>query len=452
MYKKIQRIHLIGIGGIGMSGIAELLQSLGFAVSGSDLGRGDSVKRLENLGIHVTQAHLAENVKDAELVVFSSAIRPENPELVAAREQKIAAIPRAEMLAELMRLKYGIAVAGAHGKTTTTSMVAWILINADLDPTIVVGGRMDNLGGTNARLGKGNFMVVEADESDGSFNRLTHSIGVVTNMDREHLDHYGTMENLENAFVQFLNKVPFYGVSIVCADDPTLQRLLQRVSRRVISYGFTAGSSYQVTNYEPTPAGSTTSFTFQGKSSQLKLQVPGRHNALNALAAVAVADEIGLPREATLSAISTYAGVQRRFQKRGEKEGVVFIDDYAHHPSEINATLAAVKERFPTGRIRVVFQPHRYSRVNDLFDQFIDCFTHLDQVAVTDVYAAGEKPINGISGESIASSITGRNGVRARHVQQPLDIMNEWISEAKSGDVVVTLGAGDLPNVYQKLF
>ena len=435
-----------------MSGIAELLQSLGFSVSGSDLGRGDSVKRLESLGVRVMQGHAAANITGVELVVFSSAIGAENAELKAARELKILAIPRAEMLAELMRLKYGIAVAGAHGKTTTTSMVAWILTKADLDPTIVVGGRMDNFGGTNARLGKGKFMVVEADESDGSFNRLAHSIGVVTNMDREHLDHYGNMENLETAFVQFLNKVPFYGVSIFCADDPTLQKLQAKVSRRLITYGFTPGSTYHVTNYAPTPEGSTTTFTVHGQEAELKLQVPGKHNALNALAALAVAGEVGLTREASLGSLTTYTGVQRRFQKRGEKSGVVFIDDYAHHPSEISATLSAVKERFPTGKLRVVFQPHRYSRVNDLFEQFTNCFSHCDHVAVTDVYAAGEKPIDGISGESIASSIRLANGIPAHHVKQPLDVMQEWAAEGAIGDVVVTLGAGDLPNVYQKLF
>ncbi len=452
MYKKTNKIHLIGIGGIGMSGIAELLLSLGYVVSGSDQGRGDSVKRLETLGARIALGHQSQNVLGVDLVVHSSAIKAENPELRAARENKIPAIPRAEMLAELMRLKHGIAVAGAHGKTTTTSMIAWILTNAHLDPTIVVGGRMDNFGGTNARLGKGDFMVVEADESDGSFNLLSPSIGVVTNMDREHLDHYGSMENIEQAFLRFLNKVPFYGVSIVCGDDPTIQSLLSKVSRRVITYGFSPSSHYQVESYEPTIEGSVTTFVMGKTQSVLKLQVPGRHNALNAIAALAVADEIGLRRETSLATLSSYSGVQRRFQKRGEKGGVVFIDDYAHHPSEIAATLSAVKERFPNGRMRVVFQPHRFSRVNDLFDSFTDCFAGCDQVAVTDIYAAGEKPIAGVTGETLASSITSRNGVVARHVKQPLDIMEEWLKDGASGDVVVTLGAGDLPNVYQKLF
>ncbi len=452
MYKKIENIHLIGIGGIGMSGIAELLVSLGYHVSGSDLGRGESVKRLEAVGVRVVQGHHRDNLRDASVVVYSSAINPDNPEMIAAKEKKLPTIPRAEMLAELMRLKHGIAVAGAHGKTTTTSMIAWILTNAKLDPTIVVGGRMDNFGGTNARLGKGNFMVVEADESDGSFNLLAHCVGVVTNMDREHLDHYGSMENVEKAFLQFMNKIPFYGASIVCADDPILRRLITKCTRRLITYGFAPSSSYEILSYLPTPEGSLTRFRFQGKEALMKLPVPGRHNALNALAALAVSEEIGLSREAVLAALNTYSGVQRRFQKRGERNGVVCIDDYAHHPSEISATLAAVKERYPLGKIRVVFQPHRFSRVNDLFKEFSSCFAQCDHVAVTDIYAAGEKPIDGVSGETLALSISQKCHVGASHVKRPLDVMEEWLSNGVSGDVVVTLGAGDLPNVYQKLF
>ncbi len=452
MYKKIENIHFIGIGGIGMSGIAELLLSLGYRVSGSDLGQGESVKRLQSLGVTVSHGHRKENVGSSGVVVYSSAIKADNPEMVAARELKIPTIPRAEMLAELMRLKHGIAVAGAHGKTTTTSMIAWILTNADLDPTIVVGGRMDNLGGTNARMGKGNFMVVEADESDGSFNMLAHCVGVVTNMDREHLDHYGSMENVEKAFLQFLNKIPFYGASIVCADDPTLHRLMAKCTRRLITYGFTPGSSYEILRYQPTTEGSVTRFRYQGKESELRLQVPGKHNALNALAALAVSEEVGLTRDKILCALNTYSGVQRRFQKRGERNGVVCIDDYAHHPSEISATLSAVKERYPAGKLRVVFQPHRYSRVNDLFQEFSSCFAQCDQVAVMDIYAAGEKAIDGISGESLALSISKKNNIAANHVRQPLEVMEEWLSNGVSGDVVVTLGAGDLPNVYQKLF
>jgi UDP-N-acetylmuramate--alanine ligase len=453
MYNKIKRIHLIGVGGIGMSGIAELLVRNGYNVSGSDLNRGEAARQLEKLGVRIFAGHEAGNVEGAELVVYSSAIRPENPEVQAAQAAQIPLIPRAEMLAELMRIKYGIAVAGAHGKTTTTSMVAMVLTEAGLDPTIVVGGRMDNFGGTNARLGLGEFMVVEADESDGSFNKLSPSIAVVTNMDREHMDHYQTMPRLKKAFLSFLNKVPFYGLAIICHDDPYLKLLSHRIERRKKTYGFREGSNYRLTNYEVlSTGGSRCTIEIGNHVEQLRLQVPGRHNMLNAVAALAVADELSVPRARAIAALEAYQGVQRRFQKRGKINGVLFIDDYAHHPSEISATLAAAREQFPNSGIRVVFQPHRYSRVEDLLDQFAGCFKACDSVAITDIYAAGEARIPGVDSEVMVDAIRRQGQDSARYAPSPMEGIENWMSQSTDGDVIITLGAGDLPNVYKQLF
>jgi UDP-N-acetylmuramate--alanine ligase len=452
MYNKIKRIHLIGIGGIGMSGIAELLQRNGYLVSGSDLQRSESVRHLESLGIQVHLGHQAENVAGAELVVFSSAVRPENPEMVAATQKEIPTIPRSEMLAELMRLKYGIAVAGAHGKTTTTSMTALALMQAGLDPTIVVGGRMDNFGGTNARLGSGEFMVVEADESDGTFNKLKPSIAVVTNLDREHMDFYGSMDRLRDAFLSFLNAVPFYGLSVICGDDPALAMLSHRVSRRKTTYGFGADNQYRIESYEADETGSRVGINIRGETYQLRLQVPGKHNALNAMAALAVADELSIPRQATFEGLSSFQGVQRRFQRRGEKDGVLFVDDYAHHPREIAATLAAARERFPKSRIRVIFQPHRYTRVEDLFEDFSSCFKDCDSVAVTDIYSAGEAPIPGVQSGLLVENIKRNGQDAALHVAKPIDGVEAMLRVSVPGDVIFTLGAGDLPSVYKTLF
>jgi UDP-N-acetylmuramate--alanine ligase len=437
MYKKINKIHLIGIGGIGMSGIAELLMRNGYSVSGSDLSR---------------TGHSAENIAGAELVVFSSAIRPDNPELVAAKEQGIPTIPRAEMLAELMRLKYGIAVAGAHGKTTTTSMISTVLMEAGLDPTIVVGGRLDNFGGTNARLGGGEFMVVEADESDGSFNKLTPSIAIVTNMDREHMDYYQTMGRLRKAFLSFLNKVPFYGLCVFCGDDPYLRMLQPRVTRRKKTYGFSPHNTYRIENYTIKDQGTECRVVNDNSSETLRLQVPGRHNVLNALAALAVADELSIPRAHTLKGLAAFQGVQRRFQKRGEIKGVVFIDDYAHHPSEIRATLAAARERYPEVKIRVVFQPHRYSRVEDLFEHFSTCFVDCDAIAITDIYAAGEAVIPGVESSFLIDRMKRQGINHGRHIPKAIDGVEAWLAESQPGDIILTLGAGDLANVYKQLF
>ncbi|NDC24132.1 MAG: UDP-N-acetylmuramate--L-alanine ligase [Proteobacteria bacterium] len=442
MYSTIKRIHLIGVGGIGMSGIAELLLRNGYDVSGSDLKRSELCLHLEQLGVKIHLGHQAAHVENADLVVYSSAVTRENPEMKAALEKDIPAIPRAEMLSELMRLKYGIAVAGAHGKTTTTSMIALALTQAGLDPTIVVGGRMDNFGGTNARLGSSDFMVVEADESDGSFNKLTPSIAVVTNIDREHMDHYETMAKLKKAFLSFLNKVPFYGLSVICGDDPYLRMLLPKVTRRKKTYGFGSHNHYQITQYQPMSEGTECQVRVGSDSFELKLRAPGKHNVLNAVAAIAVADELGASRVATLEALSQFQGVQRRFHKRGELNGVKFIDDYAHHPTEILATLTAARERFPKNKIRVVFQPHRFST----------CFNHCDAVAVTDIYAAGESSTGAISAELLAESIARTGHPKAVHVQKPLTAIENWMIDSQPGDIIMTLGAGDLPSVYRNLF
>lgn len=451
MYPKFRKFHLIGIGGIGMSGIAQLLKRHGYQVTGSDMSKGEACRALEEQGITVLLGHHASNVETSDVVVYSSAVSSENPELSEARKRGIPCIPRAEMLAELMRLKYGIAIAGAHGKTTTTSMAGLILREAGLDPTIVVGGRMDNFGGTNACLGTGDFMVVEADESDGSFNKLTPSIAIVTNTDREHMDYYGSFENVVAAFGRFLDKVPFYGVAILCADDEPLRKLGANLSRRVTTYGFDADADYRLSAYQAGATGCSFDVTRGDETTRVSLSVVGRHNALNSVASLALADELGIARTVSLKALSEYSGVQRRFQFRGEKSGIRFYDDYAHHPTEIRATLASARERFPSANIRVLFQPHRYSRVGSLWAEFSQCFTHCAEVAVTPIYAAGEKPLDGINSDRLAGAIQ-QNGIPAGVTESPLETASKWLREGQSGDVVLTLGAGDLPKIYANLF
>lgn len=452
MYHQIKKIHLIGIGGIGMSGIAELLLRQGYSVSGSDPGKGETLRKLAALGVTLFSRHEAHNVEGVELVVYSSAIAQDNAEIVAARQAAIPVIPRAEMLAELMRTRWGIAVAGAHGKTTTTSLTALALVEGGLDPTIVVGGRMDNFGGTNARLGASDFMVVEADESDGSFSKLSPCIAVATNLDREHLDHYGSMRALKKAFADFLAKVPFFGLSVVCTDDPHLRLIFSKLERRKRSYGFSEDAHYRLQNYRPSTEGSAFEVCVGGKTLAMRLRIPGKHNALNAVAALAVADELGVPREKSLASLASFQGVQRRFQKRGEKSGVHFVDDYAHHPSEIRATLSAARERYPKSKVFVVFQPHRYSRVQDLFDEFAGCFKECDAVALTPIYAAGETAITGVDSAGLVQAMHQRGFEASQVVDKPMDGIRAHLQSAAPGDVILTLGAGDLPNVYQELF
>src|SRR5882672_8734814 len=427
MLRKTRRIHFVGIGGIGMSGIAEVLINLGYQVTGSDLEEGPTVLRLRSLGGKVAKGHGAENVGDCDVVVVSSAVQPGNPEVVEARRRQIPVIPRAEMLAELMRIKYGVAIAGSHGKTTTTSMVATILSGAGLDPTIVIGGRLGILG-SNAKLGKGDLLVAEADESDGSFLHLSPTIAVVTNIDAEHLDHYGSLASLQDAFVDFLNKVPFYGTGIVCFDDPGVRSILPRLERRVFTYGLAGGADLTADRIELKEFTARFEVSRRGKSlGPLTLAVPGRHSISNSLAAIAVGLELDVPFGAIASHLSSFRGADRRFQLKGEVKGILVIDDYGHHPVEIQATLQAARRGWDRRTI-VVFQPHRYSRVKALAKEFADSFQLADVVVVTEIYPAGEDPILGVSGDQLARGIRERGHADVTFVPDLKDVPDALLS------------------------
>ncbi|HEU4409413.1 MAG TPA: UDP-N-acetylmuramate--L-alanine ligase [Polyangiaceae bacterium] len=448
---RVRHVHFVGIGGIGMSGLAEILRTLAFDVSGSDMREGDATRRLAALGVRVDIGHRAENVAGADVVVYSSAVKPDNPELRAARAQGTPAIARAEMLAELMRLKYGVAIAGSHGKTTTTSLVATVLRAAGLDPTVVVGGKMAALG-SNARLGAGDLLVAEADESDGSFLRLTPTIAVVTNIDPEHLDHYGTHEALKDAFVEFALRVPFYGLGVLCLDHPHVQDILPRVSRRHVTYGLSPQADYSAKGI--TQRGLETHFRAFKRGEPLgefALRMPGVHNVQNCLAALAVADELEVPLDVTAQALSTFGGVARRFSVVGEAGGVTLVDDYGHHPAEIEATLAAAQAAAYAGRIVVAFQPHRYSRTKALFNEFSRAFNRADLLYVTDVYAAGEAPIEGATGEALARAVAEHGHHAARYAPDRAHLVDELAELCRPGDVVIALGAGDINQVVREL-
>jgi UDP-N-acetylmuramate--alanine ligase len=443
---RVRHAHFVGVGGIGMSGLAEILRTLGFEVSGSDLRDGENTKRLEHLGVAIHVGHRASHVGSADVVVYSSAINADNPEIVEAHRRGIPVITRAEMLAELMRVKHGVAIAGSHGKTTTTSLVATVLRAAALDPTVVVGGRMAALG-SNARLGAGDLLVAEADESDGSFLRLTPTIAIVTNIDPEHLDHYGTFEDLKEAFVEFVEKVPFYGLAVLCLDHPTVQEILPRVRRRHVTYGLNPQADYYAK--ELTYRGLETSFTvFKGKVElgEFTVGMPGAHNVLNALAVIAVADELEVPFDVMKEALRTFGGVARRFTVVARPKGVTLVDDYGHHPQEILATLSAARNAYGQ-RILVAFQPHRYTRTQNLFTEFARAFNHADQVYVTDVYAAGESPIEGVNGERLAQAIRDHGHRDVRYVANRAELASMLAQDAKPGDVVVSLGAGDINRI-----
>ncbi|HEU4401032.1 MAG TPA: UDP-N-acetylmuramate--L-alanine ligase [Candidatus Polarisedimenticolia bacterium] len=443
MLRKTRRIHFVGIGGIGMSGIAEVLINLGYEVSGSDLEEGATVQRLRGLGGRVTRGHAASNVGDCDVVVVSSAVRPDNPEVLEARRRQIPVIPRAEMLAELMRLKYGIAIAGSHGKTSTTSMVAQVLSGAGLDPTILIGGRLEVLG-SNAKLGRGDLLVAEADESDGSFLRLTPTIAVVTNIDAEHLDHYGSLTSLQQAFVDFLNKVPFYGVGIVCLDEARIQEIVPRLSRRVVTYGFSAQADLSAAAIELKEFHAGFDVLLQGrKLGRVNLRVPGRHSVANALAAIAVGLDLEVPFATIASELGGFRGADRRFQLKGETGGVMVIDDYGHHPVEILATLAAAKKGWGR-RTVVVFQPHRYTRVQALLSEFARAFYDADVLAVTDIYPAGETPIQGVTAEAVARAIE-EHGHKDVTLVRDLKEVPGWLKgRVLEGDLVITWGAGSV--------
>ncbi|MBI4402230.1 MAG: UDP-N-acetylmuramate--L-alanine ligase [Nitrospirae bacterium] len=448
MFRKIQHIHLVGIGGAGMSGIAEVLLTLGYKVTGSDLHYTDTIRRLEELGGRIFIGHHESNVGDAQVVVVSSAVSPTNPEVVAARARVIPVIPRAEMLAELMRLKYGIAIAGAHGKTTTTSMVAAVLAQAGLDPTIVIGGKVNALG-SHARLGRSDLLVAEADESDGSFLKLSPAIVAVTNIDREHLDHYGSLERLQDSFLEFVNRVPFYGLAVLCADDERVRALLPRVEKRYQTYGLReqAGSpppDFRATEITLKQWESEFRASFRGKSlGPFRLSTPGIHNVSNALVAIAVGMELDVPVDLIRKGLVAFTGVERRFQLRGEKGGIMVVDDYGHHPTEIRATLSAAKQGWAR-RLVVLFQPHRYTRTRDLLGEFAHAFDQADAVFVTEIYPAGEPAIPGVSGEKLAEAIQAAGHPSVTWVARKETLVEQVLPFLKAGDLVVTLGAGDI--------
>jgi len=447
MFAKIQRIHFVGIGGIGMSGIAEVLLTLGYGVSGSDLRHSPTTQRLAKLGAQIFEGHVASNVYGAEVVVTSSAISRENPEVSEARRLHLPIIQRAEMLAELMRLKYGIAIAGMHGKTTTTSLVAAVLAAGELDPTVVVGGRVDSLG-SNARLGTSQYLVAEADESDRSFLKLSPILSVVTNIDREHMDCYKDMADVEATFVEFMDRVPFYGTVVACTDNEALRNLLPRVERRVLSYGTRDDADFKASDAitEHAPEGMHNSFavSFKGNSlGRFDLFVPGAHNILNATAAIAVGMGLEIPVELIRRGIAQFRGVDRRFQLRGSAAGVRVVDDYGHHPTEILATLSAARQWLgPQGRIHVIFQPHRYTRTYLLMNEFISAFPDADRLLVLDIYAASEQPIAGVSGLTLAQKIHCRNNHPAEFAASFAAAVDAVIEQAQPGDMVLTLGAG----------
>jgi UDP-N-acetylmuramate--alanine ligase len=460
MFAKIQRIHFVGIGGIGMSGIAEVLLNLGYKISGSDLKNSSVTQRLAALGATIFEGHRAENAAGAEVVVTSSAIVSDNPEVTEARNLHIPVIQRAEMLAELMRLKYGIAIAGMHGKTTTTSMVAAVLAGGGLDPTVVVGGRVDAMG-SNARLGKSQYLVAEADESDRTFLKLSPILAVVTNIDREHMDCYRNMRDVKRAFLDFMDRVPFYGMVVACNDDAPLRRMLPEVRRRVVTYGTRRGSDFLIKLSESTfdsadgrPV-SRFRVTYRGQSlGEFTLHVPGLHNVLNATAAIAVGIGLDVNSDQIRVALQTFGGVDRRFQLRGKAAGVSVIDDYGHHPTEIKATLAAARQ-CGFGKVHVIFQPHRYTRTRDLMNEFGLAFSSADTLLVLDIYAASEPPLEGVTAQTLAERIGETGGHNVSYSSSFAEAVDSATAAAKEGDMILTLGAGSVsqlgPMILDKL-
>lgn len=449
MFTKYKAIHFVGIGGVGMSGIAEVLFNLGYEVSGSDLKETETTKRLRNLGIAVYIGHRAINVKNAHVVVISSAVSADNPEVLTAKQLGIPVIARAEMLAELGRLKYSILIAGAHGKTTTTSLIATILAEASFDPTVVIGGRLNSLG-SNAKLGSGQFLVAEADESDGSFLRLSPTIAVVTNIDREHMDFFKTMQALKEAFLAFVNKIPFYGTAAMCLDNNYVRELLPLLQRRAITYGLNLEADMYP--QEIVSKGMHTEFNAIYKGNLLgrfSLPMPGMHNVLNSLASIIVALELDIPVATIKSALAEFKGVHRRFELKGMRNGITVIDDYGHHPTEIRAVIKSALECFEGYRINVLFQPHRYSRTDDLFDEFVSCLSLIDNLFLLDIYPAGEVPTTNISSKDLAESLKeqGKDVYYLADKQKGLskvDVAKAVIRHLKAGDVLITLGAGDV--------
>jgi UDP-N-acetylmuramate--alanine ligase len=444
MFFKPQHLHFTGIGGIGMSGIAAVLHNLGYTISGSDQKFSATTERLAEMGIRVFEGHAAANVAGAKALVVTSAVSADNPELLEARRLGIPIIPRGELLAELMRLKYGIAIAGSHGKTSTTSMTAAILAHAGLDPTVVVGGKVGTLGGGNARLGKSDFLVVESDESDGSFLKLAPILAVVTNIDREHLDHYHSIEEIRAAFIAFVNKVPFYGAAVLCLDDENVQQILPEVKRRTITYGFSAQAALQIVEAECGHFASSWKLKLRGEDlGAFSIRVPGVHNVLNATAAVALAIELDVPIAVVRQGLLEYAGVDRRFQMRGVAGGVTVIDDYGHHPTEVRATLAAAR-LCKFARIHVIFQPHRYSRTQHLMDEFARSFHQAEAVYLMDIYAASEAPIAGVDSAALVRRLEDFGHRGAMYCGTMEAAIDAVLAAAQPGDLILTLGAGSV--------
>ena len=452
MYRrgKIQHIHFVGIGGIGMSGIAEVLFNLGYTISGSDIKESEVTRRLGSLGCNISYGHRKENLKEADVVVISSAIRQDNPEVEAAEERLIPVIPRAEMLAELMRMKIGIAIAGTHGKTTTTSLIATVLAAGGLDPTVVIGGRLNSLG-SNARLGQGEFLVAEADESDGSFLKLMPTLAVVTNIDPEHLDYYKGIDEIREAFLCFLNKIPFFGLAILCLDHPNIQSLLPRLKKRLTTYGLTTQADFQAK--EIVFEGLSTSFDVvhqRQEIGRLTLRMPGLHNVYNALATLATAFELDIPFRVVQETLRDFSGIQRRFQIKGEKKGILIVDDYGHHPVEIMATLKAARTGWGK-RIVAVFQPHRYSRTQTLFKDFLTAFYDADVLILTDIYPAGEDRIEGVEAKALFEGIREYGHKDVTYLADKKEIVQHLLRIISPGDLVITLGAGDIWQVSEEL-
>lgn len=452
MYRKTHHVHFVGIGGIGMSGIAELLLNLGYTVSGSDLSSSQITSRLASLGAKITQGHAAEAMEGAEVVVTSSAISPDNPEVLQARAENVPVIQRAEMLAELMRMKkYGIAIAGSHGKTSTTSMTSWLLAHAGLDPTIVIGGKVDALGG-NAKLGAGEFLVAEADESDGSFLKLSPVIEVVTNIDLEHLDYYRDLDHIKETFLQFINKVPFYGTAIVCLDNKNIADILPKIRKRVTTYGLTPQADIYSDRQEWQNGRVNFNVkTAAGELGEISIAPPGIHNVYNALAAVGVGLELEIDFERIRQGLNSYSGVQRRMQEKGVVAGITVVDDYGHHPTEILATLTAIHKAWPEKRLVVLFQPHRYSRTKALMKEFQVCFHLAELLILTDIYAASEKPIEGVTSEAFVEALRSHGQRNAVYLGGVDTLAERLRPELRAGDLVLTLGAGNIVRAGEQL-
>jgi UDP-N-acetylmuramate--alanine ligase len=448
--RKIQHIHFVGIGGIGMSGIAEVLHNLGYHISGSDLKETEVTRRLQTLGCEISYGHRKENVKEADVVVVSSAIRNGNPEVEVAEQRLIPVIPRAEMLAELMRMKYGVAIAGTHGKTTTTSLIATVLAAGGLDPTVVIGGRLNSIG-SNARLGQGEYLVAEADESDGSFLRLMPTIAVVTNIDPEHLDYYHGIEEIKETFLGFLDKIPFYGLAVLCLDHPNIQSLIPKLKKRFITYGLTTQADFQAK--EIVFEGLSTSFDViyhHREIGRLKIRMPGLHNVYNSLATLATAFELDIPFKTVQETLRDFSGIQRRFQIKGEKKGILIVDDYGHHPVEIMATLKAARSGWER-RIVAVFQPHRYTRTQALFHEFLTAFNDANVLILTDIYPAGEDRIEGVETKALFEGIREYGHKDVTYIPDKKEIVDHLLRIISRGDLVITLGAGDIWQVSDEL-